>query len=352
MAHRKSTVPRGATMRQAQIAGPSSFEVATAPVPRLSGPGEILVRTVVAGICSGDLMPWYLQKKVGGVLGHEVVGRAVEVGPEVTHLQVGDLVFLHHRSPCLNCPVCQRGDHVHCPVWRTSAIDPGGMAEWIRVPEVNARVDTFAVNDLTPEQAVFIEPLGCSVKALRRLPRLAGEPGVVVGCGVMGLLNLAAARALGSGRLVAVEPDAHRRRLARSFGADEALSPEEASLPLYQSAEFVIIGPGEREVIRQALAYVRPGGTALLFTPTPTGVLMALDLGELYFREISLVPSYSCGPDHTRAAYELLRTEKVEVRSLVTHRFSLEEVQQAYDTARSGGAALKVLITFEEGRRR
>ena len=99
------------------------------------------------------------------------------------------------------------------------------MAEWIRVPGVNARHDSFAVNDLSPEQAVFIEPLGCSVKALRRLPRLAGMPGVVVGCGVMGLLNLAAARALGAGRLVAVEPEAQRRSWALAFGADAAFTP-------------------------------------------------------------------------------------------------------------------------------
>src|SRR5262245_60301293 len=105
-------------MRQARIAGPTSFEVVTAPVPRLRGPGEILVRTAVAGICSGDLMPWYLAKKAGTVLGHEVVGWAVEVGPEVKHVRPGALVFLHHRAPCLDCPACARGDHVHCPAWR------------------------------------------------------------------------------------------------------------------------------------------------------------------------------------------------------------------------------------------
>src|SRR5205807_9315728 len=109
----------------------------------------------------------------------------------------------------------------------------------VRVPAVSPRHDTFAVPDLTAEQAVFIEPLGCSVKALRRLPRLAGMPGAVVGCGVMGLLNLAAARALGAGRLTAVEPDAGRRALSLSFGADEALAPAEAEASLAGKVEFV-----------------------------------------------------------------------------------------------------------------
>src|SRR5262245_24757061 len=137
-------------------------------------------------------MPWYLAKKVGTVLGHEVVGTAVEVGAAVTHVRPGDRVFLHHHAPCLACPACARRDFVHCPTWRGSALDPGGMAEWVRVPAANAAADTFAVNDLPAEEAVFIEPLGCCVKAFRRLGAcvpLPGSRGAVVGCGVMGLLN-------------------------------------------------------------------------------------------------------------------------------------------------------------------
>ncbi len=336
--------PAGALMRQALIAGPERFEVVAAPVPVRQGDEEVVVRTAACGICSGDLMPWYLQKKVGTVLGHEVVGWAADVGPAVKHVRPGDLVFLHHHAPCLACSDCTRGAFVHCATWRRSHIDPGGMAEWVRVPAENVRADTFAVNDLTPEQAVFIEPLGCSVKALRRLPRLRGTFGVVVGCGVMGLLNLGAARALGVARLAAVEPDADRRRLALDAGAVAALTPEEAGPELRHAADFVVVGPGHPEVIRQALAYVRPGGTALLFTPTPAGVTTALDLGELYFREVSLVPSYSCGPEDTRQAYGLLRTGQVRPEALVTHRFRLADVQQAYDTARRGGPAVKVLV--------
>jgi L-iditol 2-dehydrogenase len=334
-------------MRQALIAAPERFEVAAAPVPCLRGDGDILVRTTACGICSGDLMPWYLAKKVGSVLGHEVVGRAVAVSEGVAHVRPGDLVFFHHHAPCLSCAECRRGAFVHCPIWRGSRLDPGGMAEMIRVPAENVRGDTFAVNDLTPEQAVFIEPLGCSLKALRRLPALNGLTGVVVGCGVMGLLNLAAARALGAGRLVAVEPDPGRLQRARACGADDTATPDEASRQLRHAADFIVIGPGHPDVIRQALAYVRPGGTALLFTPTPVGVPTELDLHDLYFREVSLVPSYSCGPDDTRSAYDLLRTGRARVEGLVTHRFPLERVQEAYDTARRGGAALKVLVTFE-----
>ncbi len=342
---------RTAFMRQAIIAAPDRLEVIEAAVPEIRGDGEILVRTCASGICSGDLMPWYLAKKVGTVLGHEVVGRAIAVGAGVGHIRAGDLVFLHHHAPCGSCPACARGTPVHCPEWRRSSLDPGGMAEWIRIPAGNVRGDTFAVNDLAPEQAVFIEPLGCSVKALRRvapLVPLAGSRGVVVGCGIMGLLNLAAARALGASEVIAVEPDPVRRRAAMRHGASIALTPEEAGRSLDQAADFVVIGPGNPEVIRQAMAYVRDAGAACLFTPTATGVTTGLDLGELYFREVSLIPSYSCGPDDTRLAYDLLRSGRVRTEGLVTHRFPLVAAQEAFDTARRGGEALKVLVTFEE----
>ena len=91
------------------------------------------------------------------MLGHEVVGWAEEVGPALRHVAPGDLVFLHHHAPCLECEECSRGAHVHCRTWRGSSLQPGGMAEWIRVPGENVRGDTFAINDLGVEQGVFIE---------------------------------------------------------------------------------------------------------------------------------------------------------------------------------------------------
>ncbi len=343
---------RAAVMRQAIIAAPDRLDVVEAPVPALRGDGEILVRTAASGICSGDLMPWYLAKKVGTVLGHEVVGYAAKVGAAVGHIKSGDLVFLHHHAPCGDCPACARGAPVHCAAWRASALDPGGMAEWVRVPAGNVRSDTFAVNDLAPETAVFVEPLGCCLKALGRvapLVPLAGSRAAVVGCGVMGLLNIAAARALGDVDVLAVEPDLDRRRAALRYGASAALTPEEADRELGRRADFIVIGPGHPDVIRQSLAYVRDAGVACLFTPTPTGVATPLDLGELYFREVSLVPSYSCGPADTRLAYELLRTGRVRTEGLVTHRFPLAAAQEALDAARRGGAVLKVLVTFAGG---
>lgn len=339
------------SMRQAVIVAADRFEVRTVPRPVLRGEGEVVVRTVACGICSGDLMPWYLARKVGTVLGHEPVGVAVEVGGAVRHIRTNDLVFIHHHAPCLRCEECERGAHVHCATWKRTALDPGGMVEYIRVGAEIVSADAFAVNDLHPEQALFIEPLACCVKALQRCGgrgAIAGRRVAVVGAGMMGLLNVLAAKAFGAAEVFVVELDAARREKATSVGA-VALSPDDALLRLRRAVDVVVIGPGFPAVIRQALEYVRNAGIACLFTPTATGVLTELDLGELYFRDVSLVPSYSCGPDETRLAYELLRTGQVEPRPLITHRFRLEDVQLAFDAAKGGGAALKSIVTFAEG---
>lgn len=384
-------------MKQALIRTPTEFQVQEVAAPALKADDELLVRTAACGICSGDLMEWYLQRKVNTVLGHEVVGYAVEVGPALSHVRPGQLVFVHHHAPCGRCRFCRAGDAVHCATWRATKLDPGGMAETIRVPGPNARADSFAIDDLTPEVGVFIEPLACSVKALLRAwgatagppgndpARLAGptaapegyeigpegatagsssnvrggptvaseryEVGAIVGCGVMGLLNLAAARALGTKRLWAIEPDPQRARLARDFGADDVFHPDEllarAAEPGFEGADYVIVGPGVPDVVLGAVRYARSGGSVVLFTPTPDGATTPLDLGDLYFREISLIPSYSCGPADTRRAYELLRTGKVRVDRLVTHRYRLDEIQEAYETAKRGGSVLKVLVVFD-----
>ena len=336
-------------MLQAVIRSPTTFTVEDVARPELRADGELLLRTAACGICSGDLMEWYLERKVNTVLGHEVVGYAEEVGPDVDHVKSGQLVFVHHHAPCMNCRSCRSGDPVQCETWRKSKLDPGGMAEFIRVPEVNVCTDTFPIDDLTPEVGIFIEPLACSVKSLSRLGDRPRATGVIVGCGVMGLLNLMAARALRTETLVAVEPDPHRRECALRCGADEALEPDAAGDMAQRmgGADFVVVGPGDSAVIRESLAYARDGGSVVLFTPTPAGSPTPLDLNDLYFREVSLVPSYSCGPQETRQAYDLLRRGAVDVRPLITHSFHIGRVQEAYDTAKRGGKTLKVMVVFE-----
>lgn len=336
------------TMQQAVIRTPTTFEVQSAPKPKLISDGDLLVRTAVCGICSGDLMEWYLEKKVGTVLGHEVVGWVEQAGPAAEHFRPGELIFVHHHAPCLRCRFCESSQFVQCETWKRSRIEPGGMAEFIRVPAEIARVDAFPIPDLAPEVGLFIEPLACSLKCVSLVDAERAELAIVVGCGIMGLLNIQAIRAMGTKRVWAVEPDPVRREFATRTGAERAFSPGQiadlARSSSFEGADYVVVGPGIPEVIEQSIPYVRPGGALLLFAPTPTGQPTSLDLGELYFREIRVIPSYSCGPNDTRRAYQFLRTGRVDPRPIVTHRFPIERIQEAYNTAKGGGRALKVIV--------
>ena len=141
------------------------------PVPAI-GPGEALVRARACGICSGDVVPWYIRKKAPLVFGHEPVGEIVEVGEGVSGFAPGDRVFVHHHAPCFRCRACARGEFVQCPTWKQSQIDPGGMAEFFRVPAGNLAGDTLRLPDhVSDADGALVEPLACVVKSLAR----AGE---------------------------------------------------------------------------------------------------------------------------------------------------------------------------------
>ena len=114
-------------MKVAKLYSPEDIRIEDMPVPKV-GPGEALIKTMASGICSGDVMPWYIAKKAPLVLGHEPAGEIVEIGKGVTSFKKGDRVFVHHHAPCMQCRYCRRGDYVQCETWRETRIVPGGIS--------------------------------------------------------------------------------------------------------------------------------------------------------------------------------------------------------------------------------
>ena len=340
-------------MKAVRIEADGSVSVVEAPVPAV-GRGEALMRTRAAGICGSDLIDWYIAKKAGQVIGHEVVGEIVEVGSGVTSFSAGDRVAPHHHAPCLECDECRAGRFVHCAVWRSSRLEPGGMAQFVRIPAGNLARDTLKIPEaLAFEEASFIEPLATVVKAFRRGRFEAGQSLLVVGLGPVGHLAARLARARGASRIAGADRVAFRIARAKESGAGEAFDVDRETiaegarrLSDGKGFDFVFVGPGKSGVVRSAFDAVAPGGTLLLFTMTPPGEEVALPGHDLYFREVSLVPSYSCGPDDTREALELLASRRVSVADLVTHRFPLGDAPEAFARARDPHGSLKVVVTF------
>jgi L-iditol 2-dehydrogenase len=331
-------------VKAVRVEADGSVSVVEMAVPRI-GPGEALVKARVCGICGSDLLGWYVRKKAGSVLGHELAGEVVAVGEGVTAFAPGDRVLPHHHAPCTVCAACRAGQFVHCAEWKASRLDPGGMAELVRVPAGNLLHDTLkAPEGLSDEEASWTEPLATVVKAFRRGKFAAGHSLLVVGCGATGQLAVRLGRALGASRVAAADRVASRLALARATGADVTVDVDREKLP--DGFDFVFVGPGKGEAIRAGFEAVAPGGTLLLFTMAPPEERWDLAPHDLYFREVSVVPSYSCGPDDTREALDLLATRRVAVADLVTHRFPIEQAREAFERAREPEGSLKVVITF------
>ena len=331
-------------MKAVEARADGMVSVVEKAVPKL-GPGEALVRVEVCGICGSDLLGWYVGKKAGSVLGHELTGEIVEVGEGVTAFAPGDRVVPHHHAPCGDCEACRTGRFVHCRQWRSSRLDPGGMAQYVRVPAGNLSRDTLSMPEgLTAEEASWTEPLATVVKAFRRGRFTAGQSLLVVGAGATGQLAVRLGRALGASRITAADRVISRLALARDSGAGETVNVDREPLP--SGFDFVFVGPGKSAVIRAGFEAVAEGGTLLLFTMAPPEERWEVSPHDLYFREITVVPSYSCGPDDTRQALSLLASKRVRVADLVTHRFPIDRAVEAFERARDPEGSLKVVITF------
>ena len=328
-------------------------EVVEVPEPAI-GPGEALLRTRVSGICGSDLLDWYVRGKTGTVLGHELAGQIAAVGDGVVDFQPGDRVAPHHHAPCFACRECEAGQYVHCPEWRASRLDPGGMAELVRIPAGNLARDTRKIPDgVSDEEASFTEPLATVVKAFRRGRFAAGRSFFCIGLGTTGQLALRLARASGASRVAGADRVASRLELALATGAESVVDvdgepPAAGARRLSDGRGFdlVFVCPGKPEVIREAVDAVAPGGTLLVFTMAAPGETWAADLNKLYFREIAVVPSYSCGPDDTREALAAIASRRVAVADLVSHRFGIDAAPEAFARARRAEGSMKVVIAF------
>lgn len=302
--------------------------------------GEVLVRLRACGLCTGEIMDWYMRQKAPLVPGHELVGEIEALGAGVEGFQVGERVIVHHHAPCGACGFCKRGAYVHCPTWRATKLNPGGLSERFLVPAPIVKSDLLRVPEgLSDEVAVFTEPLACVVKSLRRAGRVHGATVAVIGLGVMGMLHILLAQRWGAQRIVAIDRLEHRLVFAQTLGA-EPFYPDAPQLS--ECAEVVIVGPGTPEALQLAWRIVAPAGAIVLFTPAEPEVRYALDWHTLYFKEVSLIPSYSAGPTEMRQALALLQ-DGLPAERLITHRLPLAQVPEGYALLRSA-QALKVVV--------
>jgi L-iditol 2-dehydrogenase len=325
--------------------------LAERPIPQI-GPGEILMRVEACGICGSDVMEWYRLDRAPLVLGHEVGGQIVAVGMGVERYKEGDRISAAHHVPCNTCHYCRYNHHTACQTLRETNFDPGGLAEYLRLPAINVDRGVFLLPDLVSyEEATFIEPLACVWRGQRVAEMQPGLSVLVMGSGLSGLLNIQLAVTLRAARVIATDINDYRLKAARRFGA-EATIPAELDVPARlrelnegRPADLVIVCTAATSAIIQALKSVDRGGTILFFAPTDAGVTVPLSVNELFWRnDITLTTSYAGSPADYQAALEIISAGTIPVREMITHRLPLAETGQGFQLVASAQDCLKVIV--------
>jgi L-iditol 2-dehydrogenase len=345
-----NTIP--AVMQVARLYSWGDVRVEQEAVPR-PGPGEALIRIEACGVCGSDALQWYVNRKAPVVLGHEPAGTVVATGHGVQNLEEGDRVFVHHHAPCHQCAECRRGLWSNCEVWKQNGLAPGGFAQFARVAAGNVLHDSLHLPaEMSFEAATFIEPVACCIRAVRARGQLQpGDDVCIIGLGAMGLVMVQLARVYGAGRILGSDFLADRRARAHAAGACVVIDPATTDgltavrdATGGRGADLVLVCPGDPRAIRAGLEAAAPGGRVVCFTPLAPDVPLEIDQSGLYFREITLTQSYSCGPDETREALRLLADHKLDVLPLITHREALTGVAAALNRAAGKGGGIKSVI--------
>lgn len=347
------------TMLAAVYRGKENVVIETVPVPEI-GAGELLLRVKACGVCGTDLKKiHYGLVPPPRIFGHETVGEIVRIGEGVTEWKPGQRVVINHHVPCLreDCFYCKRKAFSQCPTYKktgtTAGFEPagGGFAEYARVMDWCVERGTVLIPDeISDEEATFVEPLNTCLKGIELAHLQKEDTVVILGQGPIGLLFTRLATLAGA-RVIAIDKIEARRDMALQFGATEALSPEDdlkaevRRLSEGRGADLVIVAVAISSVIAPAFALVRPAGKILLFAQTRLEDLITVDVGQICMLEKSLIGSYSSDITLQDKAAELIFTRKVDVRPLLTHRFPLTQIAEAFALASHPNShSLKVVV--------
>ncbi len=333
------------TMQAAVYRGVNDVRLETVPVPKI-GRGELLVRVHTCGICGTDL------KKIATgshsaprIFGHETSGMVAAIGEGVDNYKVGDRVVAFHHIPCGKCYYCEHKTFAQCETYKkvgcTAGFEPsgGGFAEYVRVMDWIVRAGTVRIpDDISYEQACFLEPSNTCLKGIERLAVQPGETVLVIGQGPIGILLSALAKRAGA---TVITSDLHPQRLTIStelqLGTTINASREDTvsavkALTEGRGADATILAVAGNSLIKVAMDSVRPGGRVMLFAQTVHGEA-AIDPAAICVDEKTLLGSYSASVDLQQESVNFVMNREMDLERLISHRFSLADSLVGLDLA-------------------
>jgi L-iditol 2-dehydrogenase len=352
--------PKSGHMRAGVYRGKGQVVVETVPIPEI-GEGELLFRVAACGICGTDI------KKIHHgfvnppqVLGHELAGTVVKVGPGVTKFKPGDRVVSFHHIPCGHCFYCERKLFSQCAGYKKTGLtagfgDPngGGFAEYVRaMPWIVERGMITVPDEVTFEEATFVEPVNTCLKAVRKARVAAGETVLVIGQGPIGMLLMILAKYEGA-EVYASDPMPGRRAAGIRFGAKQVFDPANGQLiddvrkrTEGRGADVVMVAVPNPSLVPEALALARPGGRVLLFAHNDPVMQLGFPAAAVGVEEKEILGSYSASVDDQAESAALVFERRIPVRELISHRFPLERIAEGLElAARPADNTLKVVIT-------
>jgi L-iditol 2-dehydrogenase len=337
-------------MKVAMYYSNNDVRIEEMPIPEIDD-NELLVKVQACGICGSDVMEWYRLKKAPRVLGHEMAGDIVRVGKNVKGFKVGDRIFVSHHVPCNICSFCKKDQHTICETLHSTNFFPGGFAEYLKVPEINLDHGVYILpEEMTYEEGAFIEPLACVVRGMRIAGIKPGQSVLVLGSGVAGLLNIKLAKAKNASKIFATDVIDFRLKSAREMGADVVINatdnvPEEVKKQNNgELADLVILCAGVPSAAKQAMDSVALGGTILLFAPTEPGVEIPFPMFELWNKQVKIVSTYAGAPIDLKESIDLIKSKKVKVTDMITHRFALSEAAEGFKLTAQAKDSIKIII--------
>lgn len=303
----------------------NKFIITDRPKPLLDEYGEgAIIKVIGCGLCGSDIVKIRTGKaKTGDILGHEVVGEIVEINSK-TNFEVGDKVALGHHVPCFNCGYCWGGNYSMCKHFKETNIIPGGFSEYIYVSEEHLMNTVFHVNlRLSDIEASFLEPLGCCVRAIKRANLKDDSKVLIVGLGTIGLLMGQGVKAFGNS-VFGVDLLYDRAVMAEKFGFNSAFELDDETKVLSEMKKIAPLGydtvfltAGATQSINFALKAVRDGGTIVVFSSIKDD-MVGYRNNDIYYRELTIMGSYSPSPMDLEDSMKLIEAGKVRVDGLST----------------------------------
>jgi len=341
-------------MKAAVVGDNSTVKITDIQNPEL-GPNDILVKMGACGICGSDV------EKVFGKygqpsmrLGHEPAGNIIKVGNEVKNFKIGDRVFTHHHVACYSdsCHECSHGNETMCKEYYSSNLNPCGLADEYVVPDWNVvHGGVLKIPDsMSFEEAAMIEPLACCVRAWTKFSYNKNDTAVVLGVGSTGIMHALLAKSAGFSKIFCLDLNNFRLEFAKKLGFETIRSDDTSLLETIEKStntngvDVAIVATGNLAALRDAIKLVRKGGTVVMFGVPSKGAVIDFDMSVVYSKEITITTTYAASDKDTKTALELIASGKIDVKSLITHKYSLEDSQKAFEHAKTGNNAMKIII--------